>query len=462
MRILFVSKDTMAGNLAFLLKKEGHSVRLFVEEPDGKRNFNGLVSHTDDWKKDLTWVGKDDGLIIFDDIGFGKIQDKLRKEGYTVFGGSYEGEKLEINRYIGQEIFRHYGIKTTPLLDFHHIDDAVAFLKENRGMWVLKQNGPEREFNYVGQFEDASDTISVLENYKKANGSYSQGTVSLHQRIVGIEMGAARYFNGKNWVGPTEISLEHKRLFPGDVGPTTSEMGTLAWYDDNENNKLFKETLAKIKPFLQKADFRGDFSINCIVNEEGAFPTEATARFGCPIVHLQTELHESPWGEFLYAVAQGKPYNLKWKKGYGLVATVAVPPFPYHFKNHPITSRGMDVFFNDMTEEDFRHIHFEEISKKTDGDEGYYISDDRGYALYVTAVGETVLETQRLLHKRVKKIHIPKMFYRNDIGSSFMKSDAKKLREWGYLNDTSSKPQTQKSQIPMHTKRKQHPSRNAA
>ncbi len=435
MRILFISKDLLGGDVATILQKEGHEVKLYIHDPDRRSNLEGFVSNkVDNWRDELVWVGKT-GLIIFDDIGFGEEQDELRREGHIVFGGSKIGEKLEKNRYYGQEIFRQHGINTVPLLDFTNIDHAIEFLKEHRGMWVIKQNGPEKEFNYIGCLEDASDTISVLENYKSGS-KYEHEVISLHQKIIGVEVGVARYFNGTDWVGPIEISFENKRLFPGDIGPTTFEMGTLAWYDDDENNKLFQETLVKLKPFLREVDFRGDFSINCIVNENGAFPTEATARFGCPIVHLQSEIHDSPWGEFLYAIAKGESYDLKWKKGYGLVATVATPPFPFHFKGHPISSRGVSMVLGPIAKKDIDHLHFEEISKTTkDGESFYTITDSRGYILYVTAMGATVEQAQKLLYGRIEDIHIPKMFYRNDLGKRFIEKDAAKLKQWGYLSE---------------------------
>lgn len=428
MRVLFVSVDSMAGNLVRVLQNEGHDVKMYINEPCGKRNFDGLVSKTENWEDELSWVGKD-GLIIFDDTGFGRQQENLRKEGYTVFGGSELGDKLELNRYFGQEMFRHVGIKTVPLLDFHNINDAIAFLVEHKGTWVIKQNSSEKDFNYIGEFEDASDAISILENYRDIS-AYTNSTITLHKRIYGVEMGVARYFNGTDWVGPIEISFEHKKLFPGDLGPTTSEMGTLAWYDADENNRLFQETLAKLKSFLQEADFRGDISINCIVNADGAFPTEATARLGCPITHLQGEIQTSPWGEFLYAVASGKQYDLQWNKGYGLVALVAAPPFPFYFKGHTTSSRGTPLFLGSYATSQSEHIHFEEIALENNR---YVLSDDRGYVLYVTSMGESVEEAQERLYTIIKDIHVPKLFYRNDIGQAFLKHDREQLELWGYL-----------------------------
>lgn len=434
MKILFVSKELMAGHVAYLLQKEGHDVRLFIEEKDSRNCFDNLIAKSENWKSDISWAGKD-GLIVFDDTGYGKDQDKLRAEGYTVFGGSAKSEKLETNREFGQEIFKKNGLKTVPLKEFNNLDDAIVFAKQNPKPWVIKRSGKTSKFlTYVSKFDDGRDSITLMKNYLN-NKKTSKSKVALHERIDGIEMGVARYFNGNDWVGPIEFNIEHTFLMPGDIGPATSEMGTLAWYSDEYSNKLYKETLEPMTQYLKKTGFRGDFSLNCIVNENGAFILEATTRLGSPIVHLQSELHDSPWGEFMLAIARGESYDLKWKKGYGIVVLVAVPPFPYiSASSKAITPFGMDIHFKNMTDNDWDHIHFDEIAKRrqTEHDQ-YFIADNKGYVLYVTGISQSVQEAQKQVYDLTKKIIIPRMMYRNDIGKSFVETNQQKLIEWGYL-----------------------------
>ena len=429
----------MAGNLAYLLTQEGNEVKLFIKDKGRRGNFENMVTKIDSWKKELTWVGKD-GLIVFDGCGNGLIQDNLRKKGYSVVGSSEIGNKLENDRAYGDSIFKKYGLSTVPLINFNSLQDAIDFVKRNKKKWVIKQNSigtSLKSFNYVGMLDDASDVIDVLENYKSET-KYSDSIITLQEKIVGVEIGIGRYFNGFDWVGPLEVNLEHKKYFPGDLGPTTSEMGTVAWYDDNEHNKLFTETLAKLKKYLQEIKFRGDMEINCIVNEKGAFPLEATPRFGSPIVHLQTEIHNSRWCDLLKAVADGKPYDLKWKKGYGVVVVVTVPTshsFPFTKSERYISPRGIKIYFSNKIGQDMRKVHFEDVSlNKETGKEYYYISDDRGYVLYITSVKNTVEEARKDIYSLLKdKIFIPKMFYRNDIGLKFIEQDRDLLKKWGYL-----------------------------
>ncbi|MDD4663930.1 MAG: hypothetical protein PHD83_04605 [Caldisericia bacterium] len=426
----------MAANLAYLLVKEGCDVKLFCETKQLRSSFRNFVSQTTNWKRELEWVGKD-GLIVFDDIGYGKIQDSLRNQGYSVFGGSELGDKLEEDRQWAQEILNEFGLKTLPTFNFKNIEAVINFVNKHRnGSWVIKQNGlASKDINYVGHFKDNRDVISVLNHYKNSFGN-NLGAITLQKRAYGIEIGVGRYFNGNDWVGPIEINVEHKKLFPGDLGPSTSEMGTVAWYDENEENKLFQETLAKLKPFLKKIDFRGDIDINCIVNEKGAYVLEITPRLGSPIIHLHSEIHISPWNKFLKAVADKKSFGLKWKKGKGIVVLVSVPPFPYSTRMKWVSSLGLEVFYHpSILKNDFRHVHFEGISMEIlrNGYKRYYVSDHPGYILYVTALSSTISAARLKAKKILDKIHIPKMFYRNDIGIDFEKEGMKKLKNWGYL-----------------------------
>jgi len=432
MNILFISNNGLAANVAYLLQKEGHNVKFFIDDKRDRQNLDNIIEKTNSWKKELEWVGKD-GLIAFDDVGWGKTQDSLRKKGYKVFGGSELADKLELDREFGQQIFKEYGLKTVELKNFSDIEDAIIFIKNNPKKWVVKCNNHENKFlTYIGEFECGKDTISVLKNY--FNNKYiNRQKITLHERVDGVEIGVGRYFNGQDWVGPIEINFEHTKLFPDDVGPITSEMGTLAWYDIDEENKLFVDILSKLKPYLQKINFKGDFEINCIVNKDGAFPLEATARLGSPIIHLQSELHLSPWGEFLYAIANGKKYDLKYKKGFGVVNLIATPPFPYGKKNGKETLYGINVYFDNLNKEEMNSIHFEGVSMRAGKDEGqYFISTSDGYIAYVTSVADTIKKARDRNLEILKKIVVPKAFYRNDIGKSFEEM-VPQLKEWGYI-----------------------------
>lgn len=429
-KVLFISGELIAGGLALKLKKEGCRVKLFIEHHKQQKCLNGFIEKTKNWKKELNWVGKE-GLIIFDDVGYGKEQDSLRKKGYNVVGGSTGGDKLEKDRKFGQDILSKNGMLVVPTYNFSACGKAIKFIKSNPKAWVIKQNTHESALSYVGVFDDGKDAIDLLKNYKKIGIK----NISLQEKINGIEVSINRYFNGQDWVGPSEITIEHKSLFNDNLGPKTGEMGNLMWYDDNEGS-LFKETLLRLKPFLKKSNFRGDIDINCLINEDKVYPIEITSRFGCPITYSQSVMHLSPWYEFLSAVARGKDYNLKHRNGYCIALTLALPPFPYEIPlSKKYSADGLEIFYKDkLSDEEINNLHFESVIKNINsGVERHLVSESIGYLMFVTGYGKNVKEAQKKVYSLAEKIIVPKIFYRTDIGTSFINSDKNKLKKWGWI-----------------------------
>jgi phosphoribosylamine--glycine ligase len=435
MNILFISKDLGQINLACKLAEEGHAVKLFEIEVKGKSKIRRpLIKFVANWENELDWVGKG-GLIVFDYTGMGKTQDELREKGYSVFGGCELGDKLENNRQYGQKIFSLLGMKTKQSIDFYGIEKIIEFLKKNKKCWVIKQNGHmDKGLNYVCKTSDSRDAISVLKSYKK-NLKDGKLHFDLQEKVEGIELAVGRFFNGNDWAGPLCLNIEHKNLFNNDLGPKTHEMGNLMWYEENENNKLYQETLEKMEDYLRKIKFKGYFDINCIVNKEGAYPLEATARLGQPTAQIQNTIQLSSWGEFMKAIADGKKYDLKYRKGYATVAFVGTPPYPYANRSNLNSPKGLEIFFNgDLSEDEKNNIYLEEVStvKKNEKTE-YVISGNSGYIAHVAGFGKTVGEAREKMYNLIEKIVIPKMFYRTDIGLEFINRNEKKLKEWRWI-----------------------------
>lgn len=433
MRILFVSTELIGSALCTKLVAEGHTVKLYIKDQGRKRCLDGFVDKTENWEGELSWVGKK-GLIVFDDIGYGKQQDKLRKDGYRVVGGSSGGDELEINRELFQKVLKEYKVPYLPTKTFISHAKAVAYIHKNPKRWVLKQSSHESSLNYIGKKEDGSDVIEMLEVYKQAKIS----PIFIQEYVEGIEVGVARYFNGENWVGPIEINHEFKHYLDGEQGPLTSEMGTVMWYTEDESTPLFAETLSKLRPYLQKINFKGDIDINCILNGKTLYPLEATPRFGTPSTELQCELHISPWGEFLGALADGKPYNLLYKKEYGVVVSVTVPPFPYlpsisqQITAHD-TAQTKIQFTKRMKKEELSHIYFEEVAKITHSPSELHWVGDHGQVLHVTNSASTIKSARKKVYGLIKNIKLSHMFFRKDIGIRVSKHELKYLKRWGWI-----------------------------
>ncbi len=436
MRILFVTEDFSGASLCRRLADEGNDVRALVGDSEFLSILDGVVEKmsfdaAEDFSAHLNWLGHD-GLIVVDDSGFGQLQDDLRASGYAVVGGCAGADRLEEDRLFCQEVLKQCGIRTLPIHHFQSVPEAIAFLEARRGRWVLKHNGyPDKAICYAGQLDSAEDILDLLR--RSISEGYGGSHVVLQQYIDGVEISVARYFNGIDWVGSTELNIEHKKLFPGDLGPNTYEMGNLLWYEKGAN-RLFDEVLNPLKAHLRKIGFHGDMDVNCIINADGAWPLELTPRFGYPATELQIELHESRWTDFLLAVAKGEDFSLRWKSGYAVAVLVAAPPFPCKpSKGTPwLSLPGLRIHFREpVSPDELAHYHFEEALRLPDGT--WEICHDSGYVLHVTGHGETVEAAREAANRRAANVIIPRAFFRTDIGGKFIYESCQQLKQWGYV-----------------------------
>ncbi len=434
MRILYISDSLLTGDFVLRLQSEGHEMRLYIAEEQLRGCYDGLVEKTTDWKADLSWVGKD-GLILFDDVGFGGEQNKLRLEGYTVIGGSELAEKLECDRAYAQSMFKKAGLPCLETHDFETAAETISFVEQHPDTWVIKYSNGHwmKTFAYLGEKPDGSDVVAVLQNYAKHRINHSE-RITLQKRVYGVEIGVGRYFNGTDWVGPIEYNVEHTHLFPGNIGPIVDEMGTVAWMRENESEKLYANTLAKMTDILRAADFRGDFDIGCIVNENGIFPLEATARFGVPAIHLQDTLHETDWGSFLYGIARGESPASTWLTDYGVVISVVLPPFPYTHDEVGRAMLGTQVHIRNHEYKSLhKNVHFDEVASLDGTFDTLYIAGGNGYAYYATGTGKTIIEANQNALAVIDDVYVSRMFYRSDIGHEFATNGLPQLQSWGYL-----------------------------
>ncbi|HXV38613.1 MAG TPA: phosphoribosylglycinamide synthetase C domain-containing protein [Nitrosopumilaceae archaeon] len=423
MKFLFVSNEALSLDLAYAIKEEGNEVKFYIQSKDEKDIGDGFVDKVDEWETIVPWAD----VIVFEDIGFGKISDKLRAEGKRVIGGSSYTDRLENDREFGQKELESAGVTILPSWNFSDFDEAIKFVQSNQDKYVIKPSGAaqnEKELLFVGKEADGNDIIQVLAHYKK-NWSNKIRIFQLQKYAAGVEVAVGAFFDGKEFVRPININFEHKRLFPGDIGPSTGEMGTSMFW--SQQNKLFEMTLEKMKPKLTESKYVGYIDINCIANGKGVFPLEFTSRFGYPTISIQMEGVTSNWGEFFYKIASGEQTELKTKKGFQVGVVVAVPPFPF---NDDRTFRKYSEEATILFKKDTRDgIHIGEV-KSSNGD--WHIAGKSGYALVVTSSGTSMDEARKQVYNRVENVMIPNMFYRTDIGARWV-SDSDMLLSWGYL-----------------------------
>jgi len=425
-KFLFISVEALAVDLAWQLAKEGNEVKMYIRDKESKDIADGFVEKVDEWATFVDWAD----VIVIDSCGRGALADDLRRKGKLVVGGSEYTDKLEMDREFGQTEMKKVGMTILPHWEFDNFDEGIKFIETHPMRYVFKPSGEEtldwylKSLLFLGQEEDGKDILAVMKHNQE---SWSQKIkeFQLQKFATGIEVAISAFFNGNDFIYPINVNFEHKKLFPGDIGPYTGEMGTLMYWE--ENNNLFQSTLFRMREKLRESKYVGCIDINCIVNGKGIYPLEFTTRFGYPTISIMQEGIQSPWGEFLYALAKGEDYKLKTHKGFQIGIVVAVPPFPYYDKEQYKIYKDTSIVFKKPAM--LNGIHLGDV-KLEDGD--WKLTGDAGYVLIVTGSSNTVEGARKEAYHRIENIILQNMFYRTDIGLKWGR-ESDELQAWGLL-----------------------------
>jgi len=427
-KFLFVSYEGLIADIAWQVIKEGHEAKFWVQDPAVQEVADGFVPKAKDWRKEIDWAD----VIVFDDVlgGMGTMAEELRQAGKRVVGGSPYTDRLEEDRAFGQQELKAAGVPIIPQENFTSFDEAMKYIAANPNRYVLKPSGEaqnNKRLLFVGEEEDGRDVIQVLEDYKR----HLADTVKefqLQRRIIGVEVAVGAFFNGKEFVTPVCVNFEHKKLFPGDIGPSTGEMGTAMFW--SEPNRIFNQTLRKMEPALAREGYVGYIDVNCIVNANGVYPLEFTARFGYPTISIQQEGLLTPMGELLEGLASGTLSRVRARTGFQVGVRVVVPPFPYTDpKRFETSSKDAVILFKTKSREGF---HLEDV-KLVNGE--WLVTGTSGVVLIVCGTGPSMRHAQKQAYNRVKNVMIPNMYYREDIGDRWSEEDSDRLHAWGYLRE---------------------------
>ncbi|MBI5037541.1 MAG: phosphoribosylamine--glycine ligase [Candidatus Kerfeldbacteria bacterium] len=425
-KFLFVSDTALISDIAWRVAQEGHEVKYWIAEEDDRDSADGFVNKVQNWREHTDWAD----VIVFDDVmGFGDTAQKLRSAGKLVIGGTPYTDRLEEDRTFGQEELKRHGVSIIPYQEFTDFDKAIEYVKMHPDEYVIKPSGEAQNIKrllFVGMEKDGADVIRILQAYRHV-WSHKIKVFQLQRKMTGVEVAVGTFFNGSQFITPVNINFEHKKLFPGNIGPATGEMGTSMFW--SEPNRLFNQTLRKLEATLARERYVGYIDLNCIVNGNGIYPLEFTARFGYPTISIQQESMITPIGEFLYTLAAGTESKLKVKSGFHVGVRVVVPPYPYRDKRtFDANSKGAVIVF---TGKNTDGVHIEDV-KLVNGE--WIVTGSTGVALIVVGSGPTMRQAKDQAYNRIKNILIPNMYYRTDIGDRW-NDDSDKLHSWGYLRE---------------------------
>ncbi len=416
-RVLGITETCDLGSLYRRLLANGHDVRVSVSEPLAQGTMAGLVPRTADWRGELDWVK--DGIILFEAVGFGALQDELRTQGFNVVGGSAFGDRLENDRAAALGLLAKRGLNIAGVDEFDSAAAATADLAKRPRRCVFKRSASAGD-TFVGTFADGRDVAALLAAQPPDAGE----KFVLMDHVDGVETGVGAYFNGERFLRPACLDWEHKRFFPGDIGELTGEMGTVATFEGSE--AIFAATLQPLEPLLRDAGHVGYVNLNMIINADGIWPLEFTCRFGYPGFAVLEPLQAISWGELFETMIDPGAERFATHSGFCVAVVLTTPPLPYsrHEVEAPVSLPLMVDDFDDP------HLHLGEVGL---ADDQLVTSGVYGWSAVVTGTGATITEAQAAANARAARVVAPNVRYRTDIGTALSAGSLEKLGEWGCL-----------------------------
>lgn len=421
MRILGVTETCDLGSLYMRLIAEGHEVKVSISEPLAQGTMAGLVPRSADWRNELAWVREAgaDGIVLFEAVGFGPLQDELRRDGFNVIGGSSLGDRLENDRGFALGLLQGERLKSAATEEFDNVVGAMADLRRRPRRCVFKLCDSAGE-TFVGTFDDGSDVAALLAAQDLPAGQ----PFILMDHVSGVETGVGAYFNGERFLRPACLDWEHKRFFAGNMGELTGEMGTVATFSGAD--ALFEATLLPLEPLFREAGHMGWVNLNTIVNEQGVWPLEFTCRFGYPGFAVLEPLQGLGWGELFRRIVARDSTQFNASCGFSTCVVLTTPPMPLSRKeaDAPV---GLPVMVGEI---DRRHLHLGEVglAGQTLVTAGLY-----GWTAVVTGTGDTIQASKEAAYANAAQVRAPNLRYRLDIGDALIAGELELLAKWGWL-----------------------------
>jgi phosphoribosylamine--glycine ligase len=435
--LLIIDGEGTGVALAFRASQRGHKVRLFIEpspqsNPNIGAGFEGITK-VQNWVGSTRWA---DVIFVCDNNKYLPKLDALKRAGVPIFAPSKKSADLEIKRGLGMDFLKSHKIDVPEFQIFKSLKEAEKHVWKTNEAFVFKTLGDneDKSLSYVGK--TPADLIARLQMWQQT-GMNPKGDVMLQKLVKGVEFSITGVMGKNGWLNTKVETFEYKKLMPGNYGPNTGEMGTVA--KSVNTSKIFDMMLKPLEEDLLKLGHVGFCDMNTIIDESGKiWPLEFTNRPGWPIYNLILAGMKNDPVEWMIDALEGKD-TLDVKKEVGICVVIAQPNFPYIIEG---SEPAPDNPIYGLNSTNIKHIQpqFVQIKKfpDMDGDKVKIKpmwSTAGEYLAVVTGFGDTVPQASRRVYKTVDQLSVSNMIVRNDIGKTLNEKQLPELQKLGFAAD---------------------------
>ncbi|MBU1864311.1 MAG: phosphoribosylamine--glycine ligase [Candidatus Omnitrophica bacterium] len=370
-------------------------------------DIEGLKAFSLKNKINLTVVGPELPLV-------NGIVDEFEKVGLCIFGPNKEASQLEGSKVFAKTIMSKYGIPTAPYKVFEDSNTAKNYVIESEPPFVIKADGLAAGKGVIvtKTTEEAVQAITnILDN--KVFGS-AGNKIIIEDFVEGEELSVLAFTDGQS-ILPLASSQDHKRAFDNDEGPNTGGMGAyspcpLVSQDDVHVivEKAIKPAVAGLKQ--EGITYKGLIYAGIMISKQGPIVLEFNVRFGDPETQAVIPRLKGDLVPILLEVAKGKleTKKLAWDHRSCVSVVLASGGYPGSYQKG-LTINGLEKV---PVSNDCMVFHAGTVRD----DKGMFTTNG-GRVLSVSALGETLKESQKNVYGLMQNITFTDAFYRGDIGT---------------------------------------------
>lgn len=307
---------------------------MWTQQQPHRKNGAGLVPVTGSFEALVAWgLSQKDTVFVFDCTNLGDKADFLRKRGCFVLGGGSFCDALENKRQWGERVAKKHGIWVPETIEHSSISDSIKWLSlhdDGRG-WYFKPNKDLGTDTTQGK-DNVEGLVRYLEHFQRKFGD--RVSHILQEKLDGIDISTAAYWNGVSFIGPFEGTVEHKKFMNEDIGPSTGCSFNVVWFYHEEYPKIASELhWREIETeFRREQAPPGIYDINGLISRSDGHARflEWTPRFGYDSEPTAWGALTEPMGETFYKLASGRlgemPFDIQTNQ---MSVRLSISPYPF-------------------------------------------------------------------------------------------------------------------------------------
>ena len=338
------------------------------------------------------------------------FESNSRLKSVTVIGPKKEGAILEGSKDFAKSFMNKYKIPTAKSKSFNstQLKEAIAFLDEKQGPYVLKADGLAAGKGVVIE-SDLSKAKKAVKNLLAGQFGKSSETIVIEDFLEGVEVSVFVITDGVNYKILPEAK-DYKRIGEGDNGLNTGGMGAVSpvpfanrEFNDKVENQIIIPTIKGLKK--EGIDYSGFIFFGLILVKGDPYVIEYNCRLGDPETEVVMPRLKSDILELFDGIATNTLSERDIEIDLRSVCSVMMVSggYPEAYEKNKIITIGE---LNGRTEVFHAGTIIKNNKTVTNG----------GRVIAITSYGKNIETSLKVCYSNIEKVKFENMQYRRDIG----------------------------------------------